>query len=136
MAREWDASDTANLPKEEIVRLHPDFRVIALANRPGYPFLGNDLFAECGDVFACHAIENPDPASEFALLRSYGPHVTADVLNRLISLFNELRGMVDQGLLLYPFSTRELVNIVKHLEACVPLTPLSLVLQLALSALI
>ena len=118
-AREWASNDTSGvqLPKEEIVRLHPDFRIIALANRPGYPFLGNDLFAECGDVFACHAIENPDSASEYALLRSYGPHVTQDVLFRLIALFNELRSMVDQGLLLYPFSTRELVNIVKHLEA-------------------
>jgi hypothetical protein len=36
-------------------RVHPSFRVIALANPPGYPFLGNDFFNEMGDVFAGHA---------------------------------------------------------------------------------
>jgi hypothetical protein len=40
--------------------MHDEFRVIALANRPGYPFLGNDFFREMGDVFACHVVENPD----------------------------------------------------------------------------
>ena len=34
------------------------------ADRPGFPFLGNDFFAECGDVFSCHVIDNPDPASQ------------------------------------------------------------------------
>lgn len=32
----------------DIIRLHPDFRVIVLANRPGFPFLGNDFFASLG----------------------------------------------------------------------------------------
>jgi hypothetical protein len=39
--------------------VHKDFRVIALANPPGYPFLGNDFFAEMGDVFSCHCVDNP-----------------------------------------------------------------------------
>ena len=43
-----------------VLKIHDEFRVIALANRPGYPFLGNDFFAEMGDVFACHQIQNPD----------------------------------------------------------------------------
>eukprot|EP00438_Fugacium_kawagutii_P026737 Skav205683 [mRNA] locus=scaffold2655:9275:20729:- [translate_table: standard] len=42
---------------------------------PGYPFLGNDFYRECGDVLASHAIDNPDVASEVELLRSYGPNV-------------------------------------------------------------
>ena len=29
--------------RDDIV-IHKDFRVIALANRPGFPFLGNDFF--------------------------------------------------------------------------------------------
>ena len=61
-----------------ILQIHPDFRVIALANRPGYPFLGNDFFAEMGDVFACHAIDNPDQASEISLLRAYADDVPAN----------------------------------------------------------
>ena len=35
-----------------------------LANRPGFPFLGNDFFASIGDMFSCHAIDNPDLESE------------------------------------------------------------------------
>ena len=29
------------------IKLHPDFRILALANRPGFPFLGNDFFGAC-----------------------------------------------------------------------------------------
>jgi len=46
-----------------IVR-HPDFRMIVLANRPGFPFLGNDFFGSIGDMFSCHAVDNPDLESE------------------------------------------------------------------------
>ena len=28
--------------------IHPDFRMIVLANRPGFPFLGNDFFGTLG----------------------------------------------------------------------------------------
>ncbi|KAH8048417.1 ATPase [Aureococcus anophagefferens] len=41
----------------QVVFVHDDFRLIVLANRPGFPFLGNDFYRECGDVFACHAVE-------------------------------------------------------------------------------
>ena len=36
--------------ESDIVRLHPDFRMIVLANRPGFPFLGNDFFASLGTL--------------------------------------------------------------------------------------
>ena len=29
--------------------MHPNFRMIVLANRPGFPFLGNDFFAALGE---------------------------------------------------------------------------------------
>lgn len=38
--------------EDQIIRLHPDFRMWVLANRPGFPFLGNNFFREIGDVFA------------------------------------------------------------------------------------
>ncbi len=59
--------------------------MIVLANRPGFPFLGNDFFASlgklvilriaynarsqifmmvAGDIFSCHAVNNPDLQSE------------------------------------------------------------------------
>lgn len=37
---------------DNIIVMHPNFRMIVLANRPGYPFLGNDFFNECGDCFS------------------------------------------------------------------------------------
>jgi len=103
-------------PDGQFIRLHPEFRVIALANRPGFPFLGNDFFREVGDVFACHAIDNPDAESEYHLMREYGPSVAQDTLRRLIACFDELRGFSDSGKLAYPYSTRELAAVVRHLE--------------------
>src|SRR5690242_4727477 len=61
--------------RSAIIKIHPTFRMIVLANRPGYPFLGNDFFSECGDCFSCHMIDNPDLESEMFLLQSYAPHV-------------------------------------------------------------
>ncbi|XP_011213672.3 von Willebrand factor A domain-containing protein 8 [Bactrocera dorsalis] len=100
----------------DIIEMHPNFRVIVLANRPGFPFLGNDFFASLGDVFSCHAIDNPSPDSEIYLLQKYGPSVPMKTLAMLVNAFGELRTMADEGLLNYPYSTREVVNIVKHLE--------------------
>ena len=37
---------------ERSIILHPDFRIIMLANRPGFPFLGNDLFSVLGKGFS------------------------------------------------------------------------------------
>ena len=42
--------DTAALPSNAI-RAHPDFKMIVLANRPGFPFLGNDFFGALGKSF-------------------------------------------------------------------------------------
>lgn len=50
------------------------------------------------------------------MLRQYGPDVNEETLGKLARAFSELRDMADQGLLSYPYSTRELVNIVKHLQ--------------------
>jgi len=98
------------------IETHPDFRLIVLANRPGFPFLGNDFFAALGDVFSCHAISNPDPESEIFLLQQYGPKVPIKTLRTLVNAFGELRTLADEGMLNYPYSTREVVSIVKHLE--------------------
>uniref|UniRef100_A0A914QPH8 VWFA domain-containing protein n=2 Tax=Panagrolaimus davidi TaxID=227884 RepID=A0A914QPH8_9BILA len=96
--------------------IHPEFRLIMLANRPGFPFLGNDLFAVLGDLFSIHVVDNPSRTSELAMLKQYGPNVKDEHLQQLVSAFDELREMADNALLSYPYSTRELVNIVKHLQ--------------------
>jgi len=60
--------------ENEIV-IHKNFKVIVLANRPGYPFLGNDFFGSIGDIFSSHVITNPPLESEIELLTNYAPNV-------------------------------------------------------------
>ncbi|XP_067669611.1 von Willebrand factor A domain-containing protein 8-like [Haliotis asinina] len=103
-------------PSSTVIVAHPDFRMIVLANRPGFPFLGNDFFGAMGDIFSCHAIDNPDIESEMAMLRQYGPSVSEGTLRKLVMAFGELRDMADQGLISYPYSTREVVNMVRHIQ--------------------
>lgn len=98
------------------IPIHPEFRMIVLANRPGFPFLGNDLFGAIGDLFRTHTVDNPSVTNEIELLKQYGPAVSEKVLLKLVKVFDELRTMADQGLVSYPYSTREVVNIVKHLQ--------------------
>ena len=98
------------------IAMHKDFRMMVLANRPGFPFLGNDFFASLGDLFSCHAIDNPSMDSEMNMLQQYGPDVPESTLRRLVMAFSELRQKADDGSIQYPYSTREVVNIVKHLQ--------------------
>jgi hypothetical protein len=48
--------------EDDVVLVHPKFRVIALANRPGYPFLGNDFYREIGDCFSWYGHSPPAAA--------------------------------------------------------------------------
>lgn len=50
------------------------------------------------------------------MLRQYGPDVPEPILQKLVAAFGELRSLADQGTINYPYSTREVVNIVKHLQ--------------------
>lgn len=101
----------------KIVPMHPDFRIFVLANRPGHPFQGNAFFRECGDLFSCHVIDNLDVQSEMELLQAFAPSVDTKLIGRIAETFAELRGLNDSGVLNYPFSAREAVAIVKHLQA-------------------
>ncbi|OQS05394.1 hypothetical protein THRCLA_02460 [Thraustotheca clavata] len=100
----------------KVIEVHPNFRMWVLANRPGYPFLGNNFFSEIGDIFASHSIDNPDLDSELALLQAYAPSVPEEVLRRLCSAFADLRQLVEDGTITYPYSTREVIAVAKHLE--------------------
>lgn len=63
-------------------------------------------------------MENPDTESEVSLLQLYGPNVDKKVIKQLVCAFSELRTLADMGSvnITYPYSTREVVNIVRHLE--------------------
>jgi len=49
-------------------------------------------------------------------LKSYGPDVSPEVIDQVIAAFGDLRQLFDQNLVSYPYSTREAVNIIKHLQ--------------------
>jgi hypothetical protein len=96
--------------------IHDDFQMIVLANRPGFPFLGNNFFRDVGDLFPTHTIDNPDESSERMLLSKYGPSVQEGIIASLAAAFAELRSETQSGRMQYPYSTREAVAVVRHLE--------------------
>ena len=99
--------------------MHPNFRMIVLANRPGFPFLGNDFFREAGDCFSVHVIQNPPRSTMLDMLRAYAPdesRVPQHVLTRLVGAFQELHELYVDETLAYPYSVRELVNVVNHIH--------------------
>ncbi|KAH8984497.1 AAA domain-containing protein [Lactarius hatsudake] len=102
--------------REGDLPIHPRFRLILLANQPGYPFLRNHFMQVLGDNFSCHAISNPDLESERKLLTQLAPELSEDLIVRLIGAFHDLRQSYESGSLSYPYSLRELIAIVRHMQ--------------------
>ncbi|CAE7437585.1 unnamed protein product [Symbiodinium natans] len=109
-------SRLASAGENEFLPIADGFRMIVLANRPGFPFLGNDFYRVCGDVFDCHAVECLDTESELELLRQTAPRVPQEKLAALSNLFMDLRQLSDSGQLTYPYSTRDLVKLAVHAQ--------------------
>ncbi|KAF8508458.1 AAA domain-containing protein [Hysterangium stoloniferum] len=103
--------------REDDVVVHPNFRMILLANRPGYPFLGNHFLQVLGDNFSCHSVSNPDVQSERRLLAQLAPDMNEDLIRRLVGAFQDLRKGYEEGSLSYPYSLRELINLIRHMRA-------------------
>ncbi|KAI0634180.1 AAA domain-containing protein [Trametes polyzona] len=103
--------------REGDIVVHPNFRLILLANRLGYPFLGNHFLQVLGDNFCCHAVTNPDMASERKLLSQLAPQLSEDLILRLVAAFHDLRKAYESGTVTYPYSLRELLNLVRHMQA-------------------
>ncbi|TDL27843.1 hypothetical protein BD410DRAFT_781753 [Rickenella mellea] len=102
--------------RDDDIVVHPNFRLVLLANRPGYPFLGNHFLQVLGDNFSCHSVSNPDMESERRLLMQLAPEMNEDTLRRLVAVFYDLRRGYEQGSLTYPYSLRELINLVRHMN--------------------
>ncbi|CAF3396834.1 unnamed protein product [Rotaria sp. Silwood1] len=111
-----ETGNISTIPSHMIIRTHPNFRMIVLANRPGFPFLGNDFFLSLGDHFSTFPILNPPRESEIILLQNFGPNIERKKLEQLVDVFTELRQLSIDGIISYPYSLRELVSIVKHLN--------------------
>ncbi len=101
---------------DDYIPIHPDFCIWTLTNPAGFPFHGNDLAREMSDIFSCHNVNAMDMKSHERILNSYGPAVQAQVIDNIVHIWEELRIAHEKGLLLYPFSIRESVNVVKHLN--------------------
>ena len=71
-------------------------------------FLGNHFLQVLGDNFCCHAVTNPDMASERKLLSQLAPQLSEDMILRLVAAFHDLRRAYESGNLTYPYSLRGL----------------------------
>jgi hypothetical protein len=69
-------------------------------------FLGNHFLQVLGDNFSCHAVTNPDMASERRLLSQLAPELSEDLILRLVAAFQDLRREYNAGTLTYPYSLR------------------------------
>lgn len=114
------------------ILVHPDFRLVLLSNRPGWPFFGNNFIEVIGEGFSCYAVANPDIESEVRLLKAAAPNVDVDLLRRLDLAFHDLRAGFEAGLINHPYSLRELLHLVAHMQKY-PEEPLSSVLLNTLS---
>ncbi|CAO1629064.1 unnamed protein product [Sympodiomycopsis kandeliae] len=101
--------------QDDIV-IHPNFKCILLANRPGFPFLGNEFLSTLGQGFSPFVIGNPDLESEIRLLKQAAPNVDESLIKKLDLAFHDLRRQFDAGQINYPYSLRELLHIVRHLN--------------------
>ncbi|TFK31838.1 AAA domain-containing protein [Crucibulum laeve] len=103
--------------REGDIVVHNNFRLILLANRPGYPFLGNHFLQVLGENFSAHSVSNPDQESERKLLGQLAPEMSKDLILRLVGAFHDLRKGYENGVLNYPYSLRELINLIRHMKA-------------------
>lgn len=99
-----------------------------MPDRPGFPFLGNAFLANVGEAFSSHAVSNPDSASEERVLTQLAPDLDVDLIRKLVRAFSDLRRGFEEGTLLYPYSLRELINLVRHLKNY-PSDPLEIALR-------
>ena len=74
------------------------------------------FFLSLGDHFATFPILNPPRESEIILLQNFGPNIERKKLEQLVDVFTELRQLSIDGIISYPYSLRELVSVVKHLN--------------------
>lgn len=67
-------------------------------------------------MFGTFPVENPTFESEVSLLNQLAPSLGVEIISKLVNSFNDLREAFDDGLIQYPYSLRELINIVRHME--------------------
>lgn len=76
----------------------------------------SSFFLSLGDHFSTFPIVNPPRESEIILLQNFAPNLERKKVEQLVDVFTELRQLAIDGIISYPYSLRELVSIVKHLN--------------------
>lgn len=101
---------------DDDVLVHPSFKLVLLSNRPGFPFLGNSFLEVIGEGFSCFSVSNPDLHSEIRLLSQAAPQVPEEMIKKLVLAVGDLRDAFDSQQVSYPYSLRELLHIVRHMN--------------------
>ncbi len=101
---------------DDDILVHPEFRLVLLANRAGSGFLGHEFLQVIGEGFSCYVVSNPDINSEVRLLQQAAPRVSESLIRKLDLAFHDLRQAFIDGFVNYPYSLRELLHLVRHLQ--------------------
>ncbi|GEM_PF-1149248 len=108
---------------QQVIRGHPDCRFIATINPVKSEgrgiYEGKVMSGEFVNRFTnkVHLSYLP-PDEEFEVLKSYGPDVPDEVVDRLIALANDIRRdyAEEHGVVPFPVTTRALIRMTRHLQ--------------------
>jgi hypothetical protein len=92
------------------------FAMWILTSRPENLFKGNGFFHDAGDCFSCHYVPPVDVEVFTSNLQSSYPRVDQSVFVRIFKSFDELISLYESGDLMYPYSRKDAISVVKHLQ--------------------
>ena len=108
---------------QQVIRGHPDSRFIATVNPVKSEgrgiYEGKVMSGEFVNRFTNKVHLSYLPSDqEFEVLKSYGPGVSDDVIDRLIALANDIRRdyAEEHGVVPFPVTTRALIRVIRHLQ--------------------
>ncbi len=100
----------------EVIAVHPDFRLIMLANPGVAPFLGSNVLDSLGSLCNALVMDPPSVDSMIAILTGYNQSSPAETIEKLSRAFAELFRLNLDGELSYAFGLREAISVVKDLN--------------------
>ena len=102
---------------EKILVVHPDFRLIMLANPGVAPFLGSNVLETLGSLTNCILMESPSILSMQTILKQYAKRkIASDAVERVAAAFADLTALNLAGDLSYAYGLREAISVVKDLN--------------------
>lgn len=100
---------------ENVIQIHPNFRLVLLANPGVFPFLGNNVLDSLAEM--CPVVLDPPSAADMAsVLKSYGPNVQPETIVQLSKSFAALFSAHLNTDISFPYGLREAISVVKDLN--------------------